>query len=77
MSEAEREAEKQSISQIELYKKEEKKVFREIEKLKADQTDKIDFRPFETALKQSIEKLRINLMDIEIKLQQALTESRS
>ena len=38
--------------------------------------DRINFSPFEDSLKEEIAGLQAGLMDIEIKLQIALTESR-
>ena len=77
MNEAERQSERQSIGLIENYKKEEKKVYREIEKLKAEQThERINFMPYQDRLNQKIGELQVGLMDIEIKVQQALNESR-
>ena len=78
MEVAERHAEKKSITLIEAYKKDEKVVYREIEKKKAEQThERINFDPFEEKLKAKIHELNRGLMDIEIKLQQALTDSRN
>ena len=63
---------------IELYKKEEKKVFRGLEKQqREDSQNKIDFGQPEDALKEQISELQANLMDVEIKLQQALTVSKN
>ena len=78
MKQAERKAEKESISLIELYKKEEKRVFRALEKQQRDDSqNKIDFGKPEEALKEQISELQANLMDVEIKLQQALTVSKN
>ena len=63
---------------IELYKKEEKKVFRGLEKQqREDSQNKIDFGQPEDGLKEQISELQANLMDVEIKLQQALTVSKN
>ena len=78
MKQAERKAEKESISLIELYKKEEKRVFRALEKQQRDDSqNKIDFGKPEDELKKQISELQANLMDVEIKLQQALTVSKN
>ena len=70
MKVAERNAEKQSIVLIEMYRKEEKKTYREIENKKAQQIhERINFTPFEEQLKKKIYELQRGLMDIEIKLQ--------
>lgn len=77
MQDAERKAERDSIILIEQYKKDEKNVYREIEKKKAEQThERINFSPYEAKLTEKIATLQIDLMDVEIKLQHALAEAR-
>lgn len=58
MTEAERGAEVQSIQLVEKYKKEEKKLYREIQKLISEQAhERINFTPFEDDLKDKIAEL--------------------
>lgn len=80
MTLAERNAEKESISKIEAYKKEEKHMFREINKLRAEMRDtgkQVDYSFYETKLQECIVVLKGDLLDIEMALQQALEQARS
>lgn len=71
MREAEVQAERDSISKIDEYKKLEKHRCRAIEKLRKENAE-IDFEEHEEFLEEKIEILRCDLLDIEIKLGDAL-----
>lgn len=76
---AERKAERDSITKIEAYKKIEKHAYRKIERERKENPDQ---RPFpgheeiESDLDTKIQELQAELMDIEMKLQDALLNSR-
>jgi len=71
MRAAEIQAEHDSIKKIDSYKKHEKHKYREIEKLRQENTE-IEFEAFEEELEDKVEDLRCDLLDIEIKLADAL-----
>ena len=71
MRQAEIQAEKDSIAAIAAYKKHEKHQSRAIEKMR-DENAEIDFDSYEEALEDKVEELRCDLLDIEIKLGDAL-----
>ena len=78
MSNAERKAERESIAEIEKYRKVEKHTHRKIDQLRAQQgNERIDFDPYENELLTKVEEMQSNLMDIEVKVQQALAEARN
>lgn len=69
MKDAERKAEKESISKIEAYKKFEKHVYRRIEKDRvSDEKKNIKYDYLESELDKAIRDLNVDLLDIEIKL---------
>jgi len=78
MAQAERTAEKDSIVKIEEYKKEEKHVFRDLDKKRAkigDSHTGIDYSPYQKRLHERIIDLKGSLLDIETHLQQALLKA--
>lgn len=78
MNEAERTAERDSIAKIEAYKKVEKHAYRRIIRERAaTQTRPIkEHQQLQVELNGRIEELRSELLEIEMKLQDALTNSR-
>lgn len=77
LRDAERKAERDSIQKIEAYKKIEKHVYRRIEREREmDQERTIDHSHFETELDNKIVELQSELLEIEMKLQDALVTSR-
>lgn len=80
MTQAERNSEQESISKIEDYKKFEKRKFREIEREQTRLQDtgrSVDYTFYEDSLANKIKALKGELMDIEIKLKQALDQARA
>ena len=75
MREAERNSEVESIRKIEMYKKAEKHIFREINKKRLEMQDNgrpVEYDVYEGKLLQLIETLKGDLMDIELSVQQAI-----
>lgn len=75
LTDAERKAEVESIAKIEAYKKHEKHIFRRIEKerLAAEKSDVVlNHDDLEIELEDLIKELYKELLEIEIKLQEAL-----
>lgn len=78
LTDAERKAERESIAKIEAYKKQEKQVYRRIEKERAaaDKKDvELNHDHFEASLESHIKQLQSELLEIEINLQEALKEA--
>merc|ERR1712127_746777 len=74
---AERKAEMESIAKIEAYKKIEKHVYRRIERERAADVDKTcDHSHLQDELDQNIRDLQSDLLEIEMKLQDALLIAR-
>ena len=76
---AERKAERQSIALIEAYKKVEKHAYRKIEKERAEMADRPPIKAhldMEDELNEKILNLQSELLEIELKLQDALLASR-
>ena len=77
LRDAERKAEKESIVKIEAYKKHEKHVYRRIEQERAADSDKqLNHEHHERELKKRIDELQSELLEIEMKLQDALQKAR-
>lgn len=73
LRDAERKAERDSIALIEAYKKIEKHVYRRIERERDGDPDRtIDHRPLKDELDKKISELQSELLEIEMKLQDAL-----
>jgi len=72
MRQAEIQAEKDSIAAIDEYKKHEKHQCRLIDRLMKDNGNDIDLTTYEEDLEDKVEKLKTDLLDIEIKLGEAL-----
>ena len=79
LKDAERKAERDSIAKIEGYKKHEKHVYRRIEaerKAAADENRVVNHDNVEAELEKQIRDLQSDLLEIEMKLQDALFISR-
>ena len=77
LTDAERKAERESIAKIETYKKYEKHVYRRIEKERASDSKKQhNHEQLEAELDNQIRDLQADLLEIEMKLQDALLISR-
>ena len=79
MTAAERQAERESIGKIDEYKKSEKHIYRAIENQRRMENDGPlpDYSDQESKLQELVEVLHGELLDIEIKLQNALKISRA
>ena len=72
MTQAERDAEKESIQKIEAYQKKEKHMFREIDRLRSKNDASghmVDYTPYEEKLTELNNELKGDLLDIEMALQ--------
>ena len=75
MTQAQRNAEVESITKIEAYKKAEKHIFREINKKRVEMVDNgqfVAYDPYENKLVEMISDLKGDLLDIEMALKQTL-----
>jgi hypothetical protein len=75
MTAAERQAEHDSIAKINVYQKTKKQIYKKIERELAN-TVQVKFDVYEGQLIEMIGVLRSDLLDIEIKLQDALSKAR-
>ena len=78
LNESERQAERESIAKIDEYRKAQKHMYRDIESLRQMENDNAypDYDSKEAELKKMLATLESELMEIEVKLQQALKTSR-
>jgi len=80
MHAAERMAEKDSISKIERYKKEEKHTLRRLRLARnaaSEQAQTVDYSSYQSHLQELIVELKGALLDIEVALQQSLENARN
>lgn len=71
LREAEKEAEKESIKLIEVFKSKRKHKFRQLDQLE-DRDEEVDLDEFEDELTEDINKLEDDLLGVEMKLSEAL-----
>lgn len=76
LREAEKEAEKESISLIEAFKRLRKNKFRQLDTL-VDRDEDVDLDEFEDDLLAIIDKLEDDLLGVEMKLSEALQQATS
>ena len=72
LSNAERNAEEESIEKINQYQKFQKQMYREIERQRSKEDQLFDGTKYETELLTRVVELKNELLEIEIKLQSAL-----